>query len=644
MKPILSPAAAFLLFVLGCCACASIGNPDGGPYDETPPRFLRATPPPNTTGVQRKKITLEFDEFIKLEKASEKVIISPPQEVAPEVKAVGRKVQVSFEDSLKANTTYTIDFGDAIVDNNEGNPLGQFAYAFATGETVDTLEVSGTVLNAENLEPIKGIQVGLHKNLNDTAFTSLPFDRISRTDSRGRFTIRGIAPGTYRVFALMDGNQNYLFDSKTEAVAWMDSLVVPRCEAAVRQDTLWATPDSSRIDTIRRVAYTRFLPDDLLLRAFTEVNDLQYLTKSERPKTHQIALYFAAKADTLPTLTGLNFDEREAFVVEPTRQNDSILYWLRDTVLAERDTLLFRLDYLATDTLGQLVPRTDTLRLLNKVPRERRLALKQEELKKQEKERRRRAKRGDTLAVKTPFLPMNLTVASALDLGQNVRLSFDEPLAAIDTAALHVETLVDSLWQEVPFLFRADSAAHRRYELLAGWQPGREYRVRIDSLAFRGLYGLWTDKKESKFKIKTLEDYGTLYLNIKGARSRAIAQLLNSSDAVVRQERVKPDGTCDFYFLKPGTKYYLRLFHDDNGNGRWDTGSYAEKRPPEEVFYSNKVWEMKANFEFEEDWDLYALPLDRQKLDELKKQKPDEAKKVKERNKERAKKLGKTTD
>ena len=114
------------------------------------------------------------------------------------------------------------------------------------------------------------------------------------------------------------------------------------------------------------------------------MNDLQYLTKSERPKTHQIALYFAAKADTLPTLTGLNFDEREAFVVEPTRQNDSILYWLRDTVLAERDTLLFRLDYLATDTLGQLVPRTDTLRLLNKVPRERRLALKQEELKKQE--------------------------------------------------------------------------------------------------------------------------------------------------------------------------------------------------------------------------------------------------------------------
>lgn len=97
-------------------------------------------------------------------------------------------------DSLQENTTYTIDFGDAIVDNNEGNPLGQFSYAFSTGSTIDTMQVSGTVLNAENLEPIKGIQVGLHKNLNDTALTTLPFDRISRTDSRGQFTIRALLP------------------------------------------------------------------------------------------------------------------------------------------------------------------------------------------------------------------------------------------------------------------------------------------------------------------------------------------------------------------------------------------------------------------------------------------------------------------
>ena len=190
-------------------ACASTGTPDGGPYDETPPKFVRATPEPNATNNKRKKIAIEFDEFIKIENAAEKVIISPPQTEMPEVKASGKRVLVEFFDTLRDNTTYTIDFGDAIVDNNEGNPMGNFSYAFSTGEIIDTMEVSGTVLNAQDLEPIKGIQVGLHSNLNDSAFTSLPFVRISRTDSRGHFTIKGVAPGKYRIYALKDGNQNY---------------------------------------------------------------------------------------------------------------------------------------------------------------------------------------------------------------------------------------------------------------------------------------------------------------------------------------------------------------------------------------------------------------------------------------------------
>lgn len=634
---------ALLLVIAGFYACASTGNPDGGPYDETPPKFVRSLPAPNATNVQRKKVSIEFDEFIKLENPSEKVIISPPQIISPEVKAVGKRVQVTFEDSLKQNATYTIDFGDAIVDNNEGNPLGQFTYAFSTGSTIDTMEVSGTVLNAEDLEPIKGIQVGLHSNLNDTAFTRLPFDRISRTDSRGKFTIRGIAPGSYRIYALKDGNQNFLFDSKSEAIAWMDSLIVPSSTGAVRQDTVWSAIDTTKIDTILTVHYTRFLPDDLLLRAFKEENDFQYLAKSERPKTNQFGLYFSARADSLPTLKGLNFDERDAFVIEPNLHNDSILYWVKDTTLAERDTLSFQLTYLATDTLGQRTARTDTLNLINKVPRERRLALLEEERKKQEKENKKKQKKGDTLTVAPPkFLAMTVDAPSALDLGKNIVLRFEEPLARIDTAALHMAVKADSVWNDIPFLFQADSLAHRQYQVLAEWQPGQEYRLQVDSLAFEGIYGLCTNKTESTLKVKTLEDYGTLYLNIRGAGPRAFVQLLNSSDAVVRQEPVKDDGTCDFYFLQAGTKYYIRLFNDRNGNGKWDTGNYAEKRQPEEVYYYNKVWEMKANFEFEENWDLNALSPDRQKLDELKKQKPDEAKKVKDRNKERAKKLGKT--
>lgn len=641
MKPI-PKYIALLLVIIGFYACASTGMPDGGPYDETPPKFVRATPEPNATNNKRKKISIEFDEYIKLDKASEKVIISPPQNEAPEVKVSGHRVLVEFFDTLRENTTYTVDFGDAIVDNNEDNPLGNFAYAFSTGEHIDTMEVSGTVLSADNLEPVKGIQVGLHKNLEDSAFVKLPFDRISRTDSRGRFTIRGVAPGKYRIYALMDGNQNYFFDSKTEAVAFLDSLVVPDMRPAMRQDTVWNELDTLAYDTIYEVHYTRFLPDNLILRSFKEENPMQYLVKSEREQLNRFSLYFSAKADTLPTIKGLDFDEKDAFIIESNPRNDTIRYWIKDTVMCERDTLTFQMDYLATDTLGQLVPKTDTLRMVNKIDKKRRMALAEEALKKEEKERKKRAKKGDTLKVEPKFFAMSVDAPSSLDLNRNIVLKFDEPVEHIDTAAIHMAVKVDSLWEDIPFILMTDSVVPRQYQILADWQPGQEYQLKIDSLGIKGIYGLYTNKVENQLKVKTLEDYGTLYLNIVGAGPHAIVQLLNSSDGVVRQQPVTDKNTCDFYFLQPSTKYYIRLFNDDNNNGVWDTGNYEEKRQPEEVYYFPKVWEMKANFEFEETWDIHAVPLDKQKLDEIKKQKPDEAKKIKDRNKERARKLGRT--
>ncbi len=639
----LSKYLFFLLAIIGLYACASTGSPDGGPYDETPPKFVRANPKPNATNNTRKKISIEFDEYIKLDKPSEKVIISPPQNEAPEVRASGHSVVVEFFDSLKANTTYTVDFGDAIVDNNEENPLGNFAYAFSTGESIDTMEVSGTVLNAADLEPIKGIQVGLHKNLNDTAFTKLPFDRISRTDSRGHFTIRGVAPGTYRIYALMDGNQNYLFDSKTETVAYLDSLVIPSMTGAVRYDTIWNEVDTLAYDTIYTTNYTRFLPDDLILRAFKEENPMQYLVKSEREQLNRFSLYFSAKSDTLPTIRGLDFDEKDAFIVENNLRNDTIHYWIKDTTLCERDTLTFQMDYLATDTLGKLVPKTDTLRMVNKIGKERRMVLAKEAQEKEEKERKKRERKGDTVRVQPKFLTMTVDAPSSLDLNRNIILKFEEPVAHIDTSAIHMAVKVDSLWEDIPFIFMADTLMPRQYQILANWQPGQEYQLRIDSLAIQGLYGLSTNKVENTLKVKTLADYGTLYLNITGAGPHAFVQLLDSNDGIVRQQPVSERKTCDFYFLQPSTKYYIRLINDENDNGVWDTGNYEEKRQPEEVFYFPKVWEMKANFEFEENWDIHSTPLDKQKLDEIKKQKPEEAKKIKERNKERARKLGRTS-
>lgn len=630
---------ALLLMLIVVYSCASMGTPDGGPYDEEPPRFVRSTPRPFAINSKEKKIAIEFDEFIKLDKIAEKVVVSPPQLEQPDIKASGRKVLVNLVDSLKPNTTYTIDFSDAITDNNEGNPLGNFAFAFSTGDAIDTLEVAGTVLGAADLEPVKGIMVGLHSDLSDSAFYKKPFDRVSRTDSRGHFSIRGIAPGKYRIFALMDGNQNYLYDSKTEMIAFSDSIIVPTMEAAMRQDTLWK--DTVTIDTIKTVGYTRFLPDDIILRAFKGINERQYLTKSDRDKENHFILSFSAKADTLPTLKGLNFDEKDAFIIESTPRNDSICYWIKDSLIYQKDTLEIQLDYLYTDTLNRLVPKTDTLYLANKLTREQREKLQKKADEEKEKERKKREKKGDTIRVEpTKFLTMNVDAPSAFDIYRNIYLSFDEPLASIDTAAIHLEVKVDSLWEATPFLFMADSVLPRQYQILAEWQPEQEYQLSIDSMAFKGMYGLHTDKVKQAIKVKKMDEYGTILLNIKGATPNAIAELLDASGNVLRQQPVTVEGTADFYYLNPSTKYYIRLFNDRNNNGVWDTGDYDKKIQPEEMYYFPKVWEMKANFEFEENWDINAVPVDKQKLDEIKKQKPEEQKKVQDRNKERARKLG----
>lgn len=190
-------ALALLTFMAAVIitSCARMGQPDGGWYDETPPRITGSSPADKSINVKTRKIGINFDEYIQVDNPTEKVVISPPQIETPEIKAARKRIVVEIKDSLKPNTTYTVDFSDAISDNNESNPLGNYTYTFSTGDHIDTLEVAGYVLNAQNLEPIKGILVGLYSDLSDSIFTRQPMLRVSRTDSRGKFIIKGIATG-----------------------------------------------------------------------------------------------------------------------------------------------------------------------------------------------------------------------------------------------------------------------------------------------------------------------------------------------------------------------------------------------------------------------------------------------------------------
>ena len=629
---------AFLLFF----GCARMGSPDGGWFDDDPPVVVGCDPAEQSTGVKAKKITILFNEYIKLEDATNKVVVSPPQLEAPEIRAAGKRIIVELIDTLKENTTYTIDFSDAISDNNEGNPMGSFTYSFSTGEQIDTMEVSGYVLDASNLEPIKGISVGLYDDLADSAFKTKPMMRISRTDSRGHFVIKGIAPGTYRAFALQEMDGNYRFSQKSEMIAYNHDTFVPTSKPDVRIDTIWR--DSLHIDAFRQTPYTHFLPDDITLLAFTQVATERYLLKTERKDAEKISIYFSSGDSILPVIKGLNFEADSAFVIETNEKKDTIHYWLRDTALVNQDTLRMDLTYTMTDSLGNLVLHTDSaVEVLAKVSYEKRqkdLAKEIEKWQKEQEKKKKKDEKYDSIYPATPLKP-NFTVPTSMDPDKIITIEMPTPLVRCDTAAVHLYSMIDSVWYEAPFTFRPQEHQLRHYEILAEWKPDTEYSLEIDSAAFEDIYGHVSDDYKQGIKVKSLDDYGTLTLNLSGISDSLPlrVQLLNSSGAVAKEVLAK-NGSVHFDYINPA-KYFVSAFVDANNNGIWDTGDYDADLQPEDVYYYTREIECKEKWDLKFEWNLTAMPRYSQKPLAITKQKGDNnKKKLQNRNAKRASDLG----
>ncbi len=646
------PILVFVIVIVNVVSsCAKMGNPDGGWYDETPPQVIGAEPEDKGINVNSRKIKILFNEFIKIENATDNVIVSPPQLEQPEIKAAGKRILIELKDSLKSNTTYTIDFSDAISDNNEGNPLGNFTYSFSTGDRIDTLEVSGNVLEAENLEPVKGILVGLHPVADslktgssvldvDSVFRKQPLLRVSRTDSRGHFVIKGIAPGSYRVFALQDMDGTYTFSQKSEKIAFNHEIFVPSFKPDVRQDTIWS--DSLHIRSITPVHYTHFLPDDIMLRAFTELQTDRFFLKTERKQANRFDVFFSYGHAELPTIKGLNFNAEDAFVVEPSEKKDTILYWLRDTTLVNQDTLSVEMTYYATDSLGELQLKTDTLEILSKDPYAKRMKKLADEHKEWKKKQEKAAKKGMPVDSVMPVKHLDLkwNAPSELAPDQNISLTFTTPLALADTSKIHLYSKIDTLWYEAPYEFRPMKNAHRTYELLGEWRPEVEYSLEVDSAAFTDIYGLTSNKLKQGFKVKSLDSFSSLIFTFEGmAGKNIIAYLLDKGGNTIKTATTT-DGSVQFFYIKPGT-YYLQMLVDHNGNGQWDTGNYDEDLQPEEVYYYPHAIECKEKWDVTLSWNPKSTPLLHQKPRVLIKQK-DEKKKatIKNRNAERARQKG----
>ena len=657
-------------------SCANIGRPEGGMRDEFPPIFVKGSPEPGSVNVRPEKLVLNFDEVVQLKDQMKKVTVSPVQKEMPVVKADGRSVTVEFRDTLQDSTTYSIDFSDAIRDNNEGNPLTDCSVLFSTGPDLDTMQVSGMMLRARDLEPMQYILVGMHKNMSDTAFTKLPFAYLARTNEAGQFTFRGVKSGQYKVYGLNDLDGDYKF-ARSEDLAFNDSVITTTTESYQSTDTVFTY--SHEVDTVIARAHTKYLPNDVLLMMFNEDYMPLYLKKYERSADNKMHVLFSTVSTELPKLKVLKPEKhaKDWYRLERTEKCDSMFYWLTDSAMIMSDSIMVEMTYLYTDSLEQLTHRSDTIhfnlkqsqikrREQEKKAKAEKLARmakedakefeqqqknRQNAIKRREKEKaeaEKAAKMGvegafegldvnplDTAAVaprkKSIFdsIP-ELTIdcpATSVNKYETLKLKVPVPLDSIVPGSLRLSQMVDSVWIPIDTarLEPVKEYDILQFEIRQTWEYGAQYKLEIDSCGMRSVYGHLNKTFKREFKVPAEEDYSNLYLKV-NVQDSAFVELLNNSDQMQRIAVVE-GGMASFEDVKPGT-YYARLIIDRNGNGIWDPGNYGKGLQPEEVYYFPKKLQLKRNWDVEQDWNIYEIPIDKQKPLELRKNKTEAEKKV----------------
>ena len=599
--------------VLFLASCANRGQgPQGGPRDTIPPLVVEETPLNGTLLFKAKEIVVHFDEYIQLDDIQKNVMISPPQQSAPEVKAIGKRLTVVFQEDLQDSTTYTIDFGAAICDYNEKTPLQGYVYSFSTGDYIDSLAVSGWVYDAATLNPVPNVLVGIHRNPEDSAFSTLPFARITRTNELGMFTIHNIQPGTYRIYALNDISRDFLYQPG-EGLAFGDSLITPTFEVHIHRDTVWRDtigvdaetgdtlftrwPDSTYVHPV-----THFYPDSLQLWYFEEAKQRQYFQRVNREEQHAFTLVFAAPQDSMPVIRALRFSEVDSLksdsawvnfldysLLQVSKKLDTITYWLTDSLAIRMDSIYLQMQYKVTDSVYNLVPQTDTVLAVYRRPRMSEKAREAVEKKKRERK-----------------LELKSNASTAFDIYDTIRIRSAFPLDSVHDTLFHLVQKVDTIMKPVPFTIqKMDSMAMTIY-MLAKLQPENSYQLKIDSAACRDIYGACNDSIKQNIKLKSKTDYSSLRVKMTHFDARARIQLLNEKEEVVREAAAMPDGVA-FEYLAPKT-FFLRLYVDVDGDGKWTTGDWLLKRQPEPIYYYPKKLKLRANWDFEETFDHLAKP------------------------------------
>ena len=658
---------AFLLLILGAAGCAKLSSPEGGPYDMTPPKVVRCAPEMGSTNVSTHRVRITFDEYIQLERGEDKIIYSPPQRIPPKALVNQKQLVVTYQDSLIANTTYTINFNRAIKDYNEGNYIEQYVYAFSTGDYLDTMQVSGRVLDAYTLQPVPRILAGVYDMPIPTDSLDRPMTRMTYTDEKGHFTLQNVRDGVYRAIALVDMDRSYSYNNPNESFAItpdsfrtevvLRSALTPAKEPKVDSlanvtnslgnavdsvgnaaDSLGVSADSllakeqvpkSATDTTATardsVSSYVYLPNDLVLLLTRPKTNILRLERLVRRDSMSLMATFTEPLDTLPQIKILSPDyltTPTSYYPDLSTDRKSITYWLSPHDSLARDSVVVAFAYPTTDSIGSPINKLDTMTL--HAPRVQATKAKAKPKKQPEVKAAETAADGLSHASDSTALADTKSGLEAVKIlshegihkettHDSLWISYDVPILAIDTTRVQLAKLVDSVPQPIPCQLLPDSVRRCRWSVDFAKEPGTTYRLTVDTAAITGLYGGTSASAQKDLKIAAETELGSLAITLTGHPTEhpLYVYLLSSKEEILATAQPDSAGLVSFKELAPGA-YFLKLYVDLNGNGSWDGGIYPAT-PPEPVRYLPQSVNVQARFATEQKWAYDGTPLAEQR-------------------------------
>lgn len=556
------PVALILGMTMLSPSCANTTTPpSGGPKDTIPPLITKIYPLEGQTNVprQKTKLILTFDEYVTV-KDPKSLFLSPPLEKAPKFKLQNKSVVVFFENDLDSNKTYTLDVTNAIADNNEGNMFPGYTLVFSTGERIDSMMVTGVVQDCNTLNPIKGATVMLYKDHADSAVFLHRPDAAVKTDDWGFFCIRNIQDTVYRLYAIIDENNNNIYEPETEKIAFIDTLIQPLTKV---NDTLPELQKYDMKDTVCCLARNT----EYELNVFREKPTKQLIVNKERVGERTAYITFMAPYAQIDSIW-IKGVPANRLITQFNLQQDSLEIWVNDPK-PQPDTLYLNVNYMKTDTLGMLNSFTEEIKL----PKPKKLAAKTP---------KKDIKKEDTLAVFTvDAKPENIEQYGFV-------VEFKYPLVSDAFDSLSFKSINPRQQEEqMKYSVEKDSLNLRKYIIKPTdkFQPGYEYILKMPHRKFRDINGFYNDSLEVKVSLPKDDKLSTMMLNMNNVGNKYIVDLLDENKSkTLRSYIIDKDQTLIFPYLKAG-KYSIRITEDVNKNGLVDTGNVLEKRQPEKVLF-----------------------------------------------------------